>query len=72
MRGELHMAQHAELYGDDYYSWGRTGNPVTNKQKELITFIRERTGIRFEGSTSKEAYSFINKHYNKAKYSRRY
>jgi hypothetical protein len=61
------MAVNADLYGDDHYSWGDLPNPPTEKQKNIIDFIYRRIGVRFQGSTSREAYRFINKHYNKAK-----
>lgn len=50
--------------GDDYFSGGKTKSP-TLKQLRLIDLIEKNIGVIFTGTTSKEAYSFIQQHYRK-------
>jgi len=56
------------LHGDGTYSWGHhSQNPVTVTQRNIIQFIEETTSHRFNGSTSRQAYAFIQNHHNEAK-----
>jgi hypothetical protein len=54
------------LDGTDTYVWGTRQNPPTSKQQSCIDVIQKNLGIRFNGGSSKQAYEFIAKYYDRA------
>ena len=50
--------------GENHFSGGEPNSP-TVKQLRLIDLIEKNLGIEFTGTTSKEAYSFIQEHYRR-------
>lgn len=56
-----------KLEGGKYYDGRTNKNPITPKQKRIIQFIHEELSVRFTGSSSKQAYDFIQKYYETAR-----
>lgn len=56
-----------ELEGGKYYEGNTNKNPVTPKQERIIRFIKQELSVNFTGSSSKQAYAFIQKYYNIAR-----
>jgi hypothetical protein len=52
-------------HGDSRYSGKSRNNPVTPKQKVIIEIIEKEHNVKFTGTTSRLAYSFIQQYTKK-------
>jgi hypothetical protein len=60
------------LDGTEHYAYSTRVNPPTRTQRNLIKIIEDNLGVKFNGQSSKQAYEFIGKYYEKAKRRGRY
>lgn len=56
-----------KLEGGKHYDGRTNKNPITPKQLRIIKFIQEELSVKFTGSSSKQAYDFIQKYYETAR-----